>query len=145
MNDEVEGAEGGGRWATFVILAFAVLAIGACGVFAFSLEATDDGSTTSDSDGPTTHRVDYYVQGTCSSVDVTYNNAGGDTEQMSDVDVPWSKTLNDVPAGQFLYISAQNNDDSGTVVTKILVDGRELKRSESEGAYVIASCSGSAE
>jgi hypothetical protein len=41
---------------------------------------------------------------------------------------------------EFVYISAQNNQDNVTV--KIIVDGDTFKESTSTGAYVIATASG---
>jgi hypothetical protein len=47
--------------------------------------------------------------------------------------------------GQFLYISAQNNNSSGTVKVRIDVDGKTFKSGSSTGAYVIATATGSLE
>jgi len=46
-------------------------------------------------------------------------------------------------AGEFVYISVQNGNDSGSVTCKITVDGAELAEVRSSGAYVIATCDGS--
>ena len=43
--------------------------------------------------------------------------------------------------GRFLYVSAQNQNNSGSVTTKIYVDGKQKKESTSSGAYVIATSS----
>ena len=45
--------------------------------------------------------------------------------------------------GTFVYVSAQNNQASGTVVVTIYRDGEVFKTSTSMGAYVIATASGS--
>jgi hypothetical protein len=93
---------------------------------------------------PTTRSVVYTVKGSngASRAFLTYANAQSGTEQ-NEITLPWSKSIT-VPKGQFLYISAQNKQDSGGVSCDITVDGRSLKHSESSGAYVIASCDGSA-
>lgn len=72
---------------------------------------------------------------------LTYTNEQGGTEQV-EVTLPWRKALS-VPRGQFVYVSAQNKDAAGGVSCDIRVDMQLFKHSESRGAYVIASCSGS--
>jgi len=91
--------------------------------------------------GSQTYRVKYRVGGTTSKASVTYENAQGGTEQM-DVSVPWQKTIGTVERGDFLYLSAQNQNDSGSITCEIWVDGKMWKHSISSGAYVIASCNG---
>lgn len=86
-------------------------------------------------------RVKYEVTGTANTVDVTYENEDGGTSQESDVSVPWSYTFDGEP-GDFVYISAQNQGESGSVTVTIYTDGDEFKSSTSEGSYVIATASG---
>ena len=90
------------------------------------------------------HYITYRVEGTAHTVDLTYNNASGNTEQKDDVRLPWQMTFT-VPRGEFLYVSAQNQGTTGSVKCVILVDGLPAERAESSGEYVIATCSGSAE
>lgn len=90
---------------------------------------------------PTNLMVIYTVTGSASSVDLTIENESGNTEQHSEVDLPYQKSFRTEP-GQFVYVSAQNNDESGSVECKITVDGRTLETASSSGAYVIASCGG---
>lgn len=115
----------------------------AVGMLILASLACDDSGGIGSGGGGRSYSVRYRVMGTTDSASVTYNNEHGDTEQMSEVDVPWNKTIKAEP-GQFLYISAQNNNDSGTIITRIEVDGVRYKESKSEGAYVIATCSGTA-
>jgi hypothetical protein len=82
--------------------------------------------------------VQYQITGTAKSVDVTLNNVSGGTEQYSGVSVPHTFTYNNF-TDYFLYISAQNNGQTGTVIVTIIVNGQVLKTSSSSGAYVIAS------
>ena len=93
---------------------------------------------------PTSYLVSYEVTGTAESVSVTYTNRDGGTSQESNVDLPWSCPPVFCPSkiGDWLYISAQNNGDYGSVTTKIYVDGELFKKSTSYGAYVIATSSG---
>lgn len=89
-----------------------------------------------------TVRVDYVITGTADRASLTYTNASGGTEQ-KDVILPWEDRL-EVRRGAFVYISAQNKGERGSVTCKILVDLTTYKESTSEGAYKIASCSGKA-
>lgn len=88
----------------------------------------------------TTYRVEYQVQGTARGASLTYQNAGGSSEQR-DVAVPWDMDFVATP-GQFLYVSAQNKGETGTITCNILLNGVVVKTSTSQGAYKIASCSG---
>ncbi len=85
--------------------------------------------------------VQYRITGTCSSVDITYSNQYGGTEQNKNVILPCFVGFN-ARSGHFLYISAQNNDKYGSVIVEIYKKGKLYKKSESSGAYVIASVSG---
>jgi hypothetical protein len=103
-------------------------------------------SSTGYSSAPASYQVTYRVAGYKSSGSITYANAGGDTEMrgeeyFSDAQ-PWEKTFSAKP-GAFVYVSVQNKKDYGVVSCAILLNGTVLKESRSEGAYVIASCSGS--
>jgi hypothetical protein len=88
------------------------------------------------------HTVTYRVKGTTTRAALTYENAQGGTEQ-TEVAVPWEKTFT-FDHGDFVYISAANRNDRGTIVCEIWVDGEKWKESTSQGAYTIATCSGSA-
>lgn len=92
---------------------------------------------------PSTRDVIYSVTGLdgATRASLTYTNEQGGTEQ-ADVALPWRKVIS-VRQGQFVYISAQNQDASGGVACDIRVSMEAFKHSESRGAYVIASCSGS--
>ncbi|MGA2669451.1 MAG: hypothetical protein ABSF32_11150, partial [Ignavibacteria bacterium] len=82
---------------------------------------------------------EYEVTGTSGLVDITISNESGGTEQFSNVTTPWKKSYY-MKSGH-VYISAQNQRERGTVNVKVYVDGKVLKESSSEGAYVIASVS----
>ncbi len=88
------------------------------------------------------HDVKYEVTGSAQSVDITYQNEDGGTSQVSDASVPWSYTFTGETLN-FVYVSAQNNGETGTVTVTIYKDGEQFKSSTSSGAYVIASASGS--
>jgi hypothetical protein len=89
-----------------------------------------------------TYGVKYEVTGSAQSVDLTYQNEDGGTSQLSDVSLPWSLSFKG-DALDFVYISAQNQGETGTVTATIYRDGEQFKSSTSSGAYVIASADGS--
>lgn len=78
----------------------------------------------------------------CADCNITYENKDGGTEQKSSVSSSWSYSFTG-ESGQFVYISAQNNNQSGSVTVKIIRDGSAFKEATSSGAYVIATASGS--
>lgn len=94
-------------------------------------------STAADS----SHAVRYTVGGTASSFDITYENEDGGTSQKSDVSSGWSYSF-EAEEGDFVYISAQNTTDNGSVEVTIYNNGEVFKTSESEGEYVIATADG---
>ena len=85
-------------------------------------------------------KVEYEITGTASTVFVTISNATGGTEQFSDVPVPHTYTFEEYTYW-YLYISARNEGDAGSVTVTIYVDGEVVARSTSSGAHVTASAS----
>lgn len=71
---------------------------------------------------------------------ITYTNANGDTEQVNDGKGTWTKKFK-AKKGNLLQLSAQNGEDYGSVTLYINVDGAAAKKTESSGAYCIASSS----
>ena len=86
--------------------------------------------------------VEYRVTGSATSVSITLSNASENTEQYSNISLPYSYIF-DSASGNFLYISAQNQGSSGSVTSTIYVDGDVFETATSSGEYVIASASGS--
>lgn len=91
--------------------------------------------------GSTMCDVKYKVTGTAATVDVTIENEDGGCSQFSDVSVPWTYSF-EREEGEFVYVSAQNCGNSGSVTVTIYKDGDTFKTSTSSGAYVIATASG---
>jgi len=119
------------KWPVWIAISLLVL----CGVFGvlwFILSALPS----------TYYRVTYKITGTASQASLTYENEQGGTEQTKVV-IPWQETMT-VKRGSFLYLSAQNDDESGSVTCEIWVDGVKWRDSTSRGAYVISTCSGRA-
>ena len=86
--------------------------------------------------------VVYSVTGSAGSVSITQSNASGGTEQYES-GLPLTRSFWIRP-GSFLYISAQNRGDSGDVQCTITSNGRTVQTASSSGAFVIATCSGTA-
>lgn len=89
---------------------------------------------------PPPPEVEYKITGSASRVDVTLNNASGGTSQYTDVSVPHSYRF-DTFSDWFLYISAQNQGEYGSVTVTIYLNGEVVATSTSSGAYVIATAS----
>jgi hypothetical protein len=83
--------------------------------------------------------IEYHVGGTASRVSITMENEAGGTEQF-EYGTPYSTSFR--RSDGFLYISVQNQRDSGSVTCRITVDGVVIQEAKS-GPYVIATCSGS--
>jgi len=91
---------------------------------------------------PSGGSVTYIVNGTAGRASMTYATAGGGTAQQSDRFLPWTYDFT-AQSADFLYISAQNSNSSGCVTVKILKGSTNVKETQSCGAYVIATASGS--
>ena len=86
--------------------------------------------------------VEYKVIGTAKTIDLTFHNDSDGTSQLTEKSIPWSvgyKTFK----GTFVYVSAQNQGETGTVVAQVFFRGKKVFESTSEGKYVIATASGS--
>jgi hypothetical protein len=86
------------------------------------------------------NEVEYRLFGSTNLASITMQNETGGTEQLN-VNIPYSKKLT-MNSGDFAYISAQNQNDSGSISCEIWINGKKLKESHSDGGYAIASCSG---
>ena len=83
--------------------------------------------------------VIYRVSGSATRADVTYEASSG-VAQQSNVTLPWSTTRAS-KTGDFLYISAQNRENSGCVSVQIVSGDNVLESNQSCGAFVIATAS----
>jgi hypothetical protein len=115
-----------------VALVVCALCVSACG---------DDGGPTQPSQQA---RIEYHVTGSATRASMTYATAGNGTAQAGDRALPWSFdwTAN---RGDFVYLSAQNAGQAGCVTVEIKVRGATFKTTQSCGAFVIATASGSVE
>ena len=86
------------------------------------------------------HNIGYKVSGTANNYDVTLTAPNGNTTQYNGVgESTWTATSS---SGNWVYLSAQNNNDQGTVTVTITVDGSVFKTATSTGAYCIAEVDG---
>lgn len=89
----------------------------------------------------TSRNVEYIVSGSASSVFITYENEDGGTEQVQ-ASPRWTYSFS-AERDAFVYVSAQNEGESGTVEVEIRVDGDEFKSARATAAFGIAPASGS--
>ena len=104
---------------------------------------TQGGSNTSTGSTQSTglSQVTYSVTGSSSEGTITYTTNSG-TEQAS-AGPPWSRDLA-IESGTFVYISAQNGSEFGSVTCTITVDGIVVSTNTSTADYGIAQCEGTA-
>lgn len=86
--------------------------------------------------------VEYLVTGTATKVALTYQNADGGTSQIASTAPPWNLAFK-AKQGDFLYVSAQIIEGTGTVVATIKKGGETFKTSTGSGFAAIATASGS--
>ena len=91
-------------------------------------------------DQPTPY--EYRVTGTSGSYSVTLQNAYNNTQQWSEVGNGWWYKWTQTGSNRWLYISAQNNNASGSVTVEIVRGGRVVASNTSYGGYTIATVSG---
>ncbi len=96
--------------------------------------------------------IKYVVSGTARSVDLTIENSSGGVSQYSNKSLPWEYVFSVKSSkynSPFLYVSAQNNNSSGSVTVKIYIkksieeNYALFKTSTSKGSYVISTVYGS--
>ena len=89
-------------------------------------------------------RAVYEVEGSALSAGLTMSTPTG--TQQNTVGLPLRNTAGEAGvghtarSGEFLYISAQNQAQSGTVTCRITLDGDVVSENSSSGAYGIAQC-----
>jgi hypothetical protein len=86
--------------------------------------------------------VSYRVTCDSGTVDITYETSGGGTSQAIGVSTPWNYFLERPRNGDFLYVSAQNKQDHGSITVEIRMGDRVYRTETSTGAYCIATVSG---
>ena len=131
------------RWYTgWLVLAILI------GLTVWTVRSSDDSPGSIDARQSGVVEVVYYVDGTARSADITIETPTGTSQQS--VDIPLvnrggTRGLRfTFSPGSFVYISAQNRGETGTVRCGIEIDGITIAENTSQGAYSIAQCDGSA-
>lgn len=151
---EPDEPSGSGRPRWFIPALAALCLVAVIAVMVGVSSSHDDGpsqSKVSATPISLTRSVTYMVTGDhTNQASITYETPTG-TGQQSDIDVPLTRKsdgdqglLFHFQAGAFVYISAQNSNESGAVTCTITVDGIVIAHNTSSGAYAIASCKGEA-
>lgn len=83
----------------------------------------------------------YEVTGTSGSYSVTLQNSDDNTQQWASVGNGWTYKWSQ-KGTRWLYLSAQNNNSSGNVTVRILINGKIVAENTSVGGYTIATVSG---
>jgi len=124
-----------------------ILAAAAAAALVFGLSGCGGGSSGTDSanmgpaNDPNSDFITYYVRGSgITTADVTYRTSTGTSQRT--VTLPWSE-FRSAGKGDFLYVSAQKNSASGTVMVEITGSIGTLAYSSSSAAYGIATASAS--
>jgi len=104
-------------------------------------ESTDWSNKMEECEKNPKNKIEYRVTGSTNKVDITYTNKDGGTSQANGVSIPWSYSFTS-SSGKFVYVSAQNKNESGSITVTIYKDGSVFKSSKSSGEYCIAGASG---
>lgn len=96
----------------------------------------------------TPSEVVYEVEGDAAYADVTMETPTGQSQQSPDLPMALESgggplTFEFTP-GSFVYLSAQNPDESGDITCRITVDGVVVSENTSSGGFAIATCKGRA-
>jgi MmpS family membrane protein len=87
--------------------------------------------------------IEYQVEGTATTADITYINQNGATTQVLGATVPWNTIWSDAKKGDLLSISATIvNASGGTITVVIRTNGDEYKKASSSGVGGVATASG---
>ncbi|MEA3317371.1 MAG: hypothetical protein U9R54_05395 [Bacteroidota bacterium] len=90
----------------------------------------------------TSGTVKYEVTCSPSGFDITYENSSGNTEQKTITSGSWATSFTG-NQGDFVYVSAQADNENANITAKIYYKGDIIEQASSSGAYVIATASGS--
>ena len=92
------------------------------------------------------HTVVYSVTGTGQASDITYatlqqGNGQNGESQVTDVPLPWTKTITVSGLITTFSLSGTVGSDGGTVTCTITEDGSQLSTNTATGAFATANCS----
>lgn len=86
--------------------------------------------------------VEYVVESSRKGFSITYENSNGQTEQADISSTSWKTSFTGYD-DDFVYISAQADNENTNISVYIYYRGKEFKKATSYGDYVIATASGS--
>ncbi len=90
--------------------------------------------------------ITYRVRGTAGHAHITYQNETNGTTIAESTNGPAGELLFDkqvsLQSGDIAYLTAQNAGETGSIIVEIWYNGDLARRSESSGAYCIATVSG---
>lgn len=95
-----------------------------------------------------TREVTYLLSGSATDADITIETPSGSTQRS--VRVPLinkagtAGLIFTMPAGHFVYLSAQNSAGYGDITCVIEVDGKTVAQNTATGGYAVATCEGRA-
>lgn len=119
----------------FVAAVAAALVLAGCGGGSSGTDSANAGPA----NDPNSDFITYYVRGSgITTADVTYRTSSGTSQRT--VTLPWSE-FRSAGKGDFLYVSAQKNSSSGTVMVEITGSVGTLAYSSSSTAYGVATAS----
>jgi hypothetical protein len=93
-----------------------------------------------------TSTITYSVTGTGQAKSITYATLQGGSRQngearVTDVTLPWSKTITASGLFPSFDVSATNGDGGGSLACSITEDGQPVISNTTKGAFATASCS----
>ena len=94
----------------------------------FGFKYNSDGSVES-------YEVKYTIE--CNDCDVSYKNQQGETLSETNVSSSWSHSFTG-KAGQFVYVSAQNNDQRSPAKVTVSANGEVRAEGTSKSKHVLA-------
>lgn len=135
-----------------LLVLFCIGAIGVVSMAGISGGVTGSGASYAGSSS-SIHRVVYKVTtnrnwGSCYWFDTTYEMQSGTAQKSVSICDSATTTVVDQrtgSAGDFVYLSVQNDEQAARISCQIYIDGKVVYQTWSNGQYVIASCSGSIE
>jgi hypothetical protein len=83
--------------------------------------------------------VRYRVEGSGSSVAITYTVGVAHTAKDTAASLPWTK---DVSTGGTVSLIATNGESGGTITCRIFADGKQVSEQTAAGPHASASCTG---
>lgn len=132
------------------LLTLAALIVAAVVIYAVFFQDDDSPEDDIDLSALLPVEVIYEAEGTASHADVTMETPTGVQQDTPDIPIEIVSGpragergyMFRFRSGDYVYMSAQNQDSSGTISCRITAGGVVISENESRGGYAIATCSG---